>query len=91
MNRDKKTFSFFIQKRNALVRGYSIDPGEQLAVFPKGIYTLVDFDKNFLGNVMRIIMVDDHLSCQAVNTLLVRPNQEIKPVVVGGRVSEFFE
>jgi hypothetical protein len=79
----KEPALFASQKIQAFVGGDAVHPGVQPGIFPKAVDVLVDLNKNLLGQVVGIVVIDNHLPDMAVDALLVRPHQQVKPVVPG--------
>lgn len=80
---------FALQKGEAFVSGNAIDPREQLGVFAKVLDVAVDFDKDFLGKVVCIVVIDYHFTNVAVDALLVLSDQQVKAIVPGFRITYF--
>ncbi|HXR81157.1 MAG TPA: hypothetical protein VN763_09580, partial [Saprospiraceae bacterium] len=71
----EKPSVFPLQKTETFIRRNAVYPGKQLGIFPKSIDMAVDFDENFLGQVVSVIMVDYHFPGMPINALLIFANE----------------
>jgi hypothetical protein len=49
----------------------------------------MDLDKYFLGQIVRVIVVNHHLADVPVDSFLILANKEIEPIVSGFGISYF--
>lgn len=80
--------SFTAQERQRFVGGNPVNPGEQLGIFAEVVDGLVNFDEYLLGNVVGIVVVNDHFSHNAIYLLLVSPHEHIEPITPGVRLAD---
>lgn len=85
-NRQKEPPFLLVEEGKALVGGDPVDPREKLGVFPEGVDVPVDLDEYFLGEVIRIVMVDYHFTDVPINPLLIRTHEHVEAVIPGIRI-----
>jgi hypothetical protein len=72
-----------LKETKTFIGGNSVNPRKQAGILPEIVNVSVNFDEYFLGQVIRVIMIDDHFSHMPVYALLVLTNEQIEPIVAG--------
>ncbi|HMG90686.1 MAG TPA: hypothetical protein VK589_11525, partial [Chryseolinea sp.] len=85
----KEAALFALQEGKALIGRDPINPGIQLGIFAKGIDGFMDLYENVLGQVIGIVMVNDHLANMPIHPLLIFANEQIETVIPGLWISNF--
>lgn len=83
----EEEFSFLSREEvQALVGGDPVNPGIEPGVAPKRVQVVVHLNKDLLGEIIGIIVINHHLANQPIDSLLVLTHQEVEPVALRLRV-----
>src|SRR5690606_39387245 len=88
--RQKEATPFALEKVKTLVRGNAINPCKQPGIFTKAVDVTMDFNKNFLRNIVGVDVVDHHYPDMPIHPLLICAYQQIKAVTPGLRITDLF-